>query len=610
MFDDRDPPHYLPSLTTTTVPRRLLWLDCAAGSTKEHGSFVERWSHGALGSTHWTSKKHERRDTMRTYRNAGLLWHTVDEFCQPSRRTVLFCHDLAYQLRVSQALIQLPKFGWEVSRIVLERTAAWAALKHGKRSLLLCDLASWTPADFKRITLDVTNGGTQVIEGVGHVNSDATLCAYRAGVIREAVLNILEWIERENLGPFRPTGNGQSYAAYRRRFLKHNLLVHDNAERLSVERAAMWTGRCEAWQHGTLTDGPYVEYDMTAAYCRVAAECEVPAVAQGVYDGPTTGQTRALMDRGAVLAECWVTTEVPCVPTHHAGRTLWPVGTFKTVLWDPELTLAYQYAQAVTVNRAWLYKREPALQEFAQWTLDILDGDEPEWNPIAKRVAKHWSRTLVGRLGLRYCSWEDFGPQDPPDLRLVTYIDTDAGKVTDMLIAGSRRMILADMTEAPESLPQVPGWVMSECRRRLFEAMVDVGLGNVVYVDTDSIIIAPAAAYLAGRATDLEYLSNWSRKATYARLTVNGPRNLVAESTRKMAGLPLTARQTAPLEFTGQVMRSIKESMRAGELDCVTSLPRKFVMDAPDLRRQHVLAGRTEPFRLKPKPTEDDVTND
>lgn len=610
MFDDRDPPHYLPSLTSTTTPKRLLWLDCAAGSTRERGSFVERWSYGALGSTHWTSKLHERRDSMSTHDTAGRLWREVDNFCQANRRTVLFCHDLAYQLRVSQALIQLPKFGWEVSRIVLERTAAWASLKHDKRSLLLCDLASWTPASFERIRSDVEAGMPREWAPGDELWRPVDVCAYRAVVVREAVLKILEWIERENLGPFRPTGSGQSYAAYRRRFLKHNLLVHDNAERLSVERAAMWTGRCEAWQHGTLTDGPYVEYDMTAAYCRVAAECDVPAVAQGVYDTPTTGQTRALMERGAVLAECWVTTEIPCAPTHHAGRTLWPVGTFKTVLWDPELTLAYQYAQAVTVNRAWLYKREPALQEFAQWTLNELDDEGSNDNLIAQRVAKHWSRTLVGRLGLRYRSWEDFGPQDPPDLRLVTYIDTDAGKVTDMLIAGSRRMILADMMEAPESLPQVPGWVMSECRRRLFETMVALG-PDLVYVDTDSVIGRRGSLVGDWAGTlNAPLFKDWSRKATYARLTVNGPRNLVAESTRKMAGLPLTARQTAPLEFTGQVMRSIKESMRAGELDCVTSLPRKFVMDAPDLRRQHLTNGRTEPFRLTPKPQEEGILDD
>jgi hypothetical protein len=604
MFDDRDPPHYLQPLLSTTAPKRLLWLDCAAGSTSEHGSFVERWSHGALGTTHWTSKRGERRDTMQTYDNPADLWGVADEYCRTGRRVVLFCHDLAYQLRVSQALIELPKHGWELSRIVLERTAAWASLHDGKRSLLLCDLASWTPASFQRIAADVVSEDHDATIAAYDLSDTASECTYRAAIVREAVLQILDWIQAERLGPFRPTGSGQSYAAFRRRFLTHNLLVHDNAERLQTERAAMWTGRCEAWQHGTLTDGPYFEYDMTAAYCRIAAECDIPAVAVGDIHDPSPTLVAEMMQTHAVLAEMTVTTSVPCVPTHHGGRTLWPVGTFKTILWDPEIALALQYADSVTFHRAYRYKRAPALQDFAQWTLDTMDAPNSVHGPMVQRVAKHWSRTLVGRLGLRYRTWDDFGTQSPPDLRLVTYIDTDTRTVTDMLIAGNKRMILSDMAEAPESLPQVPGWVMSECRRRLFTAMMTVGVDNVVYCDTDSLIIVPYGRRYWIHGDEYTMGDDWARKATYARLTVNGPRNLTTETTRKMAGLPLTARQTAPLEFTGQVMRSIKESMRAGELDCVTSLPRKFVMDAPDLRRQHLPNGQTAPFRLSPKTDE------
>jgi len=178
--------------------------------------------------------------------------------------------------------------------------------------------------------------------------------------------------------------------------------------------------------------------------------------------------------------------------------------------------------------------------------------------------------------------------------------------MTDMLIAGTERLILADMAESPESLPQVPGWVMSECRRRLWEAMCTVGLSRVVYVDTDSLIVGGGWWGPNVDEGDGQVFDYWTQKGRYKRMHVYGPRNIVAESTRRVSGLPLTARQVAPLEFTGQVMRSIKESMRAGELDCVTSVPRTFVLDAPDLRRQHVAGGRTLPFEVQPTTQEDE----
>jgi len=205
---------------------------------------------------------------------------------------------------------------------------------------------------------------------------------------------------------------------------------------------------------------------------------------------------------------------------------------------------------------------------------------------------------MIGRLGLRYRAWEKFGHNPEPDLRLITYLDTDEGTATDMLIAGYDRFLLADMAEAEESLPQIPGWIMSECRRRLWEVMWSAGIGHVIYVDTDSVVLDVPYAQQVMSIDNTRFERAWAVKGTYNSMTIHGPRNLVCETTRRVAGLPLIARQTAPLEFTGQIMRSIKESMKAGQLDCVATIPRKFVLDAPDLRRVHLKNGLTAPYEI------------
>lgn len=603
MYQYRDPAHYLKPLQTTTTPKRLLWLDCACRSEKEQGLWVDRWQAAALGSTHWTSKRGVRKDTLNTYTDPAEMWQVAANYCTAGRRVVLFAYDLAYQLRVSELLVHLPRAGWHLDKIVLERQASWALLRNGERTLMCCDLKSWAPVDLGKLAADVTGQADFRFTVDAGPNFRADACAMRAEIVRDCVLQILNWIEGENLGAFRPTGSGQSYSAYRRRFMGHNLLVHDDTERLQVERVAMWTGRCEAWRHGKLTDGPFIEFDMQAAYCNIAHECPVPTVARRVADKPTPRQIERWMENHAVLAEATVTTDLPIVPTHLGNRTVWPVGEFNTVLWDPELALAYNYADKVTVRRAWLYDKDLALQHFAGYVLEGMQPQQQVYGAIPKRVLKHWSRCLVGRLGLRYRTWEQFGWQPTPDLRLVTFLDTDENTSTDMLIAGHDRLILSDMQEASESLPQIPGWVMSECRRRLWESMVDAGLRRVVYVDTDSMILR-GPVNKSEETLDMGLgVHGWAQKGFYNRVTIHGPRNLVVESTRKVAGLPLAARQTAPLEFSGQVMRSIKESMRAGQLDCVASVPRKFVLDAPDLRRQHLPDGNTSPFHVS-LPTE------
>jgi hypothetical protein len=577
MFGDRDPCHHLQPLGSTNVPKRLLFLDCRGWSIKQQGTWAERWRDGTLGTTHYTSRKGERRDTVTNWDDVQALWRHVDGFCVKGKRQVLWADDLASQIRLSGALIHLPAMGWRLRKIVLERTAAWALFTNDKRSLMLCDLRSWMPSGIASVT--------------GQHN--------RIERLRDHVTQILAWIVREDLGPFRPTGSGQSYSAFRKRFLTHNLLVHDDMIRLDAERKAMWTGRCEAWKHGELRNGPYYEYDMHSAYCEIAADCDVPTYAMGELYKPTFD---SVLDHGIkkhVLADVTVHTEMPCVPTGRDGKTLWPVGSFRTALWTPELELLADHGADVKVHRAFLYRKGPALQAFAQWVLGAGESDNTSYGPVIGAVLKHWSRCLVGRLGLRYRSWVTFGTSPVADLRLVTYIDSDEGTSTDMLCAGYDRMLLAAMAEASESLPQIPSYVMSVCRRRLWLAMCDLGLSNVVYVDTDSIITTVPECYWIGDRTNKEDSAVWHVKGIYDRLNIRGPRNLDLESTRRISGVPKTARQTAPLEFTGEVMRSIKESMRAGELDCVASIPRSFSMKSIDTRRKHLQNGTTMPFRTE-----------
>jgi hypothetical protein len=272
----------------------------------------------------------------------------------------------------------------------------------------------------------------------------------RTQIIREAVLQILSWIERDNLGTFRPTGSGQSYSAYRRNWLHDRILVHDDDARLMAERTAMWSGRTEAWRHGNIRGGPFLELDMKAAYTRIASQCNVPTVAMGQVYKPNVKQLLERTERFAYLCHVKVETEIPVVPASSGQHTFWPVGEFDTWVWDPELQLLDTYATRVTIARAYKYRVAPALREFSAYVLATLDQPPEDALGLPALVLKHWSRTLVGRFGLRYRSWVPFSNDNDLDLSMVTFIDADSNYMTDMLCVGKDMLLLGDLTESVE----------------------------------------------------------------------------------------------------------------------------------------------------------------
>lgn len=594
--------HYLRPAGSTRIPRQHLALDVEARTGMVNGLWQQSWRLACGDYFTGHVERGWKLGDQKTWHKPLDLWVDVNSRVGKDRRLVVWCHNLAYDMRVSGALNYLPAFGFELEGIALEHVAGWARFTRGTSTVLMVDLASWLPAPLSKVAQDL---GTRQPPRPG---DDASTelhehrCREDVRVAREAVMQIMDLIESEDLGPWRPTGAGQSHSAWRRRFYTHRCLVHDHLEALDAERHASWTGRAEAWRHGELDHGPYTEFDLSLAYCQIAADSQLPAVFVGEAASTDPAWLSALSGSHAILSKVTVTTDVPLVPTMGDEHILWPTGTFDTVLWDPELAMLTANDCDVTVHQAWVYRKAPVLAEASQWVIDKLANLDGSVTAVQHRMLKHWARTLVGRCALRYRIWEKWGTAEDEDVTLGMYHDWDTGNVSEMMQVGNQLRVLSEQQESPDSMPQIPGWVMSECRRRLWATMCVAGLDHVVYVDTDSIITDSLGTQRIQRW--LSKGGGWPThiKGTYQKLTIHGPRMLTVDDERRMAGVPLQAYLDKSGQLRGEVFVSLRESLLRHQVDSVEVLQRRFDPGGSDRRRQHLDWGRTTPYVL-PKAT-------
>lgn len=581
-------------LGTTTVPSRHIAFDTEALEREEFGSVVQEWAVGAAVHIRNPFMNGLQLATDHTYNSPGALWDHVIQFTRPNSRVVCWAHNLSYDLRISRALLELPRRGFELEGIVLERTAAWASFKSHDRSILCVDLAAWLPGSLQSIARDlghVHDGGWRSDMDLPDLKAH---CLQDARIVARAVVAIVSAITTHDLGPFRATGAGQSSAMWRRRFHTHPVRIHVDSEALAAERRAMWTGRCEAWEHGVLDHRNPVEFDMNLAYCRIGASSDVPARIVGGTTIKNLDQYREVRSRYAVLADVHVRTATPAVPCYNGERVHWPTGEFRTTLWDPELDALVSAGAEVVFERVWVYQRAPVLRAVCSWLLGVLSDSGADLDPVARKMFKHFSRAVVGRMALRYRSWEDFGRDSSFDIRLSTLADEETGRVTDLLQVGHRLLELTDLTEANTSTPQVTSWIMSEARRRLWYTMTTAGLRNVLYVDTDAVIVSEQGRRRLRARGAIPDSWHLLRKSTPTKLEVLGPRNLIVGDARRLAGVPTRAVHVGGSDYDGVVWRSVKESLNRGELGSVVITPRLFRVRAPDHRRTHLANGLTE----------------
>ncbi len=104
-------PHYVRRNEITKVPRRFITLDVEAREEKTPVGVEQYWR---LAVAHfWSADRgHRERDYETTFDEPTLLWKEVDSFCRPKTRTILYAHNLAYDIRVGGALLALPHLCW------------------------------------------------------------------------------------------------------------------------------------------------------------------------------------------------------------------------------------------------------------------------------------------------------------------------------------------------------------------------------------------------------------------------------------------------------------------------------------------------------------------
>lgn len=587
--------HWVAPNHVTRVPRSFVYLDTEAHRVHDGRREVQTFRLAVAAFD--TVRKDRSGSRARQWHDAtdtAELWEWITSKCVSRARTVLVAHNLAYDLRISNAFVELPALGWTFIAGRVDDGQVWFMFRRDGRTLVCVDSLSWVPKSLEALGEMCGVPKLALPEEDDDDDTWFARCRRDVEILADVWGRLMQWVEDDDLGNWKLSGAGQSWAAFRHRFMAHKLLVHEDDAARDAERAAAHTGRCEAWQHGKLTNGPYSEWDFTTAYARIGAECDVPIKLAGEMHAPTLAKVLDAARNRAVLCEVEVDCVVPVLPYRDSAGIRWPVGAFSTTCWNNELEVALNHGANVVLRRAWVYRRAPALRDFCTWVLAGLDGSRGIVDPVVRVALKHWSRALIGRTAARWSRWEPWGIAPTSNVSLGRVHDKSAGEVYSMLQLGTQLIRQAGAPDNPDAMVAVMSWVMSESRVRLWNAMQVAGLRSVVYVDTDSLITDAMGSAALGSAN----IPGLRVKGEWATVEVFGPRQLIPGVKLRAAGVPRDATRVGEREWRGEVWSGLSRGLQSGSPASVEVAARTFHLRGADKRRRHVEGNATVPFRV------------
>lgn len=570
-----------------------MFFDCESKSERVDKEEIQSWRMGAAIRWRHGLKRGDYAEHG-LFDNPQSLWKWVDEFCHPEQRTVVFAHNLGYDTRIAQILDILPTLGWSLEWCNLDRNVSAMKWSSDHGTLVFADTWTWLPLPLESVAPTVGMAKLKMPTPKASPIKWERYCANDAEIGYRVVKELLAYIDTEDLGNWQPTGAGMAYATWRHKFLTHKVLVHDDENAIAAERAAMHTGRAEAWKHGYLMGDRWTEVDLRNAYISIAANTDLPCKLRMATGALSVTQYRKLLVSNRILAYCYIETSSPIVPYRDSDRTLWPIGHFESWLWDAEIDLLIEAGQYVKIKKAYVYTAKPILADWAKWVLATIAPSNEVESPVIRTWLKHCSRALIGRIALRTPSWEQFG-DNPTGNTGITYMhDADTGKQHRLMHVGDRTLIETERREGRDSLPAVTGYIMSACRALLWTAMDAAGEGELAHVDTDSMILSQRGLQRVLEAWGSSFESVWQIKGTWRKLVVYGPRNYRCADQRKSAGIPKKAIETSPNVFTGEQWHGLASDIEAGRSNVVTISEGNWEIKSTDPRRQDAPGVGTE----------------
>lgn len=589
--------HYVKPNEITRVPRRHIFLDVESHRIPDDQGEAQTWRLAV--AQFWSNDKgRKEHDATATFDAPNLLWAAVDTFCRQKSRTVLWAHNLGYDVRVSEAFDQLPRLGWSLVAHNLSGKGCWLQWRKDRASLCMVDSASVFPLSLAQVGEHFALGKPPLPRDDDTRDAWIARCAADVLILSTAVRAYLQWIEEADLGNWQMTGSGQCWAIFRHKFMSHRLLVHDDDQALRAERRAMWTGRCEAYWHGAIKFQVVHEWDLTLAYARIARDTPLPTRLIGPMPVVATWRRHLANPRVAVLAEVEVVTETPVVPAEKEGRIVWPVGAFTTTLWGPEITAAIDAGATVTPIRGWLYRADPCLRDWATWIITRLEAPDNEVPAWQKVIHKADARRLIGRFAMTYTQWDAVATAPDVNTRRAEYFDLRTGTQGEILQIGRDVFERGGTQEWEHSMPAITGYVMSVCRVRLWDIMRACPPNSILYVDTDSIL-ATDRHHDHIRAVAESSIGHGLRlKRSWDGFAIWGPRQVVTGQQVRVSGLPKRARQIGRHQFRGEVWESLETATRRGHFTRVHVAQRQWTMKGVDHRRVGGSVGWTRPHSM------------
>jgi len=577
-------PHILNPNKKTEIPQNIIYFDSEARVDLDDSQYIDRLLAGEkvekehdvyLICAAYTRRGVEKVE-WKDYHKPGFkmrFWQDVDEYTAAGRKTWIFAHNARYDVLATGAAKYLVKLGYTVTSFsddnpfILQFTKE---VKSKKKTILILSSTNYYHNSLAELGKTF---GLEKLEGAFNdtLEKAITYCRRDVEILKIAMESLIDFIIKEDLGTFSQTAAGQAFAAYRHKFMQHDIYIHCDARALEIERESYCGGRTEAWFIGEVPEKVF-GCDINSEYPSVMIKERFPTFLRTIRNKLTIEDAMDFINQGYLLvARAHVNTDIPIFP-YKAGRLIFPTGDYWTTLATPELIAGIERGLILELKDVCIYEGEEIFHDYIDYFYTARLEAKKVKDAVLDMLYKLFMNVLYGKFGQKAIEWERVGDAPPEELRVDRIYNFDTRKREMVKIFGGSVFKHIEKegedNEASNSFPAIAAHVTSYARMLLWRYIEIAGYENVYYMDTDSIFtneVGYGRLLAAGVISDT-VLGALKLEKT-GEMIIRGVKDYSLNGKAKMKGIPKSAIQIDENSFLVNTWVGVSKMIAGGSVD-------------------------------------------
>lgn len=520
------------------------------------------------------------------------FWRFVEKYARPNRKLYLVAHNIAFDFRIVNGFEYTKANRWHLSFFYNRGKTCLLTYRKGNTTLQLLDMTNFFPMSLHQVGEAV---GVRK-QSVDFANVDdqplSVYCHRDVEVLVKAWDTWIAFLDTHDLGNFRHTLPAQAFNAFRHRFMKHKIHIHNNERICDLEREAYRGGRTEVFWKGRRTGGEYFQLDVNSMYAYVMQQRDYPAKFIQSRETMSVWKLRNMVKIACVVARVDIETEEPCFPVHTGTRNIYPIGAFKTTLTTPELRYALDHNMVKRVGLIAWYRKRPIFQEYSTYFADLKEQYGREENTAFRTIAKLFGNSLYGKfgqLGMKTTIRPDVPESQRPYEAIVEVTrimqnrnrgsggdHPKAGRKLTTRRAGRSYRLGGDYVieqtggESYNSFPAIAAHVTAYARMFLWQLIRMAGRNNVYYTDTDCLMVNRAGYDHLRPLLDNHALGYLKIEKQANTLTIHAAKDYQLGDKVRIKGIRKNAEQLGPNLFEQIQFLGLSGAIQRESPDLVT----------------------------------------